>query len=46
VEDHFLKFLFREVLEELRGLGFAWTRIAEMIGVSRWTIHRRGQSMA
>ena len=24
-----------EVLEELRGLGFTWTEIAEMIGVSR-----------
>ena len=30
-----------EMLEELRGLGFTWTRIAEMLGVSRWTIHRR-----
>ena len=26
-----------EMLEELRGLGFTWTRIAEMLGVSRWT---------
>ena len=24
-----------EMLEELRGLGFTWTRIAEMLGVSR-----------
>ena len=30
-----------EMLEELRGLGFTWTRIAEMLGVSRWTVHRR-----
>ena len=30
-----------EMLQELRGLGFTWTRIAEMLGVSRWTIHRR-----
>ena len=30
-----------EVLEELRGLGFTWSKIAEMIGVSRWTIYRR-----
>lgn len=27
-------------VEVLRGLGFTWARIAEMIGVSRWTIHR------
>ena len=24
-----------EMLEELRGLGFTWTRITEMLGVSR-----------
>ena len=29
-----------EMLEELRGLGFSWTKIGEMLGVSRWTIHR------
>ena len=28
-------------LEELRGLGFTWTRIAKMLNVSRSTIHRR-----
>lgn len=31
----------REFLEELRGLGFAWTKIAAMFKVSRWTIMRR-----
>lgn len=30
-----------EILEELRGLGFTWIKIAEMLGVSRWTISRR-----
>ena len=30
-----------EMPEELPGLGFSWTRIAEMRGVSRWTVHRR-----
>ena len=29
------------ILEELRGLGFTWTRIANMLNVSRSTIHRR-----
>lgn len=33
-----------EMLEELRGLGFSWTKIGEMLGVSRWTIHRRVSS--
>ena len=28
------------MLENLRGLGFTWTRIAELLGVSRWTVHR------
>ena len=28
----------REFLEELRGLGFAWSKIAAMFKVSRWTI--------
>ena len=32
------------MLEELRGLGFSWTKIGEMLGVSRWTIHRRVSS--
>lgn len=31
----------REFLEELRGLGFAWTKIAAMFKVSRWTVMRR-----
>lgn len=36
------RFVIRaEILEELRELGFSWTKIAEMLGVSRWTIHRR-----
>ena len=30
-----------EVLEELRGLGFTWQKIASIFGVSRWTIMRR-----
>ena len=30
-----------EVLEELRGLGFTWQKIASVFGVSRWTIMRR-----
>ena len=30
-----------EMLEELRELGFSWNKIGEMLGVSRWTIHRR-----
>ena len=30
-----------EMLEELRGLGFTWTKSAQMMGVSRWTIYRR-----
>ena len=29
------------ILEELRGLGFTWTRIAKMLNVSRSTIHSR-----
>ena len=29
------------ILEELRGLGFTWTRIAKVLNVSRSTIHRR-----
>ena len=33
----------KELLEELRGLGFTWTQIANMFGVSRWTISRRVQ---
>ena len=30
-----------EMLEELRGIGFPWIKIADMFGVSRWTISRR-----
>ena len=30
-----------ETLEELRALGFSWCKIAKLLGVSRWTIHRR-----
>ena len=30
-----------EMLEELRELGFSWIKIGEILGVSRWTIHRR-----
>ena len=30
-----------ELLEDLTGLGFSHTKIAEMLGVSRWTISRR-----
>ncbi|CAB3985660.1 cytosolic Fe-s cluster assembly factor nubp1-b-like [Paramuricea clavata] len=30
-----------EVLEDLRSLGFSWTKIAVILGVSRWTISRR-----
>ena len=30
-----------ELLEDLLGLGFTYTRIAEMLEVSRWTISRR-----
>ena len=29
------------MLEELRELGFSWIKIGEMLGVSRWAIHRR-----
>ena len=29
------------MLEELRGTGFPWIKIADMFGVSRWTISRR-----
>ena len=30
-----------DVLEDLRGMGFTWTKIAQMFGVSRWTLYRR-----
>ena len=29
------------ILEELRGLGFTWTRIVKMLNFSRSTMHRR-----
>ena len=31
----------KDILKELRGLGFAWSQIARMFGVSRWTLYRR-----
>ena len=31
----------KDVLVELRGLNFSWNKIAQMFGVSRWTIMRR-----
>ena len=31
----------KENLEELRGLGFSWVKIASILGVSRWAISRR-----
>ena len=30
-----------EVLEDLRGIGFTWVKIARVFRVSRWTIMRR-----
>ncbi|CAB4008460.1 cytosolic Fe-s cluster assembly factor nubp1-b-like [Paramuricea clavata] len=33
-----------ELLEDLRGVGFAWEQIAKMFRVSRWTVMRRVQS--
>ena len=30
-----------DVLEDLRGMGFTWTKIAQMFGASRWTLYRR-----
>ena len=30
-----------EVLEDLRSLDFSWSKIAMMLGISRWTISRR-----
>ena len=33
-----------EVLEDLRGLGFTWEKIARIFRVSRWTIMRRVRS--
>ena len=31
----------QDVLEELRGLGFSWEKIAKILNVSRWTVLRR-----
>ena len=31
----------KSVLEELRGLGFSWSKVASMFSVSRWTVYRR-----
>lgn len=31
----------QEMLENLKGLGFSWQKIADILGVSRWTINRR-----
>lgn len=33
----------QEMLEDLRGFGFSWQKIADIFGVSRWTIYRRVQ---
>ena len=33
----------KETLEELKGIGFTWTKISQMFQVSRWTISRRVQ---
>lgn len=30
-----------EMVENLRGLGFTWKKIADIMGVSRWTLYRR-----
>jgi AraC-like DNA-binding protein len=30
-----------EMIENLRGLGFTWKKIADILGVSRWTLYRR-----
>ena len=31
----------QEVLEDLRGIGFTWVKIARVFKVSRWTVMRR-----
>jgi hypothetical protein len=33
-----------ETLEDLRGIGFSWQKIAQFFGVSRWTVYRRVQA--
>ena len=30
-----------EMVEDLRGYGFSWQKISEVLGVSRWTLRRR-----
>ena len=30
-----------EMIEDLRGYVFSWQKISEILGVSRWTLHRR-----
>ena len=30
-----------EMLEDLRGIGFSWSKIAKVFSVSRWTVSRR-----
>lgn len=30
-----------EILEELRAVGFTWSKIAKTLGISRWTVMRR-----
>ena len=34
-----------EMLEDLKGYGFSWAKIAQILGVSRWTIDRRVKDM-
>ena len=34
-----------EMIEFLRGYGFSWQKISEILGVSRWTLHRRVREM-
>ena len=36
-------YITAEALEDLRGIGFSWEKIASLFGVSRWTIYRRVQ---
>lgn len=34
-----------EMVEDLRGYGFSWQKISEILGISRWTLHRRVREM-
>ena len=34
-----------EMVEDLRGYGFSWQKISEILGVSRWSLHRRVREM-